>query len=199
MGPSLPPKKSIVPTPTPQGGDVDAEAIALISKTVAEYVFGTEIKPAELNDLNKCFAVFEINTPQRKRHFLSQIAHESGGLRWFKELASGNDYEGRKDLGNIRKGDGPRYKGAGAIQLTGRANYQAFSDFIKDPRVMEGCNYVAEVYPFTSAGFFWHSNHLNRICDRDDVTVERITRIVNGGINGLGDRIKYYELAKDVI
>lgn len=167
----------------------------MISKATAEHIFGTEIKPVELADLNKCLATFEINTPQRQRHFMSQISHESGGLRWLKELATGDDYEWRDDLGNNQAGDGRKYKGSGAIQLTGRANYQAFSDFIKDPRVMEGCNYVAEVYPFSSAGFWWRNNKMNALCDRPDVTVEMITRRVNGGINGLDDRIHYYKKA----
>ena len=71
-----------------------------------------------------------------------------------KELASGSAYEGRKDLGNKHSGDGPRYKGAGVIQLTGRSNYQAFSDFIQDPKVMDGVDYVSMTYPFSSAGFW---------------------------------------------
>lgn len=130
---------------------------------------------------------------------MAQIAHESGGLKWFKELASGDDYEWREDLGNNQPGDGKRFKGAGAIQLTGRANYQAFSNHIKDVRVMEGCNYVAVTYPFTSAGFWWHNNNMNALCDRDDVTVEDVTRRVNGGTNGLADRIQYYKKAYEVI
>ncbi len=195
MGYDLP-KKVAALSPTPTTGDVDQEAI---SKATAEHIFGTAVKPAELEDLNRCLATFEITTPQRQRHFMAQIAHESGGLRWLKELASGDDYEWRDDLGNNQAGDGRKYKGAGAIQLTGRANYQAFSDFIKNPRVMEGCNYVAEVFPFSSAGFWWSNNNMNALCDRPDVTVEMVTRRVNGGTNGLSDRIKYYELAMEAI
>jgi putative chitinase len=133
------------------------------------------------------------------RHFMAQIAHESGGLKWLKELASGDSYEGRSDLGNIQKGDGRRFKGAGAIQLTGRLNYQAFSNHIKDCRVMEGCDYVAENYPMTSAGYWWFLNDMNALCDRPDVNVEMVTRRVNGGVNGLDDRIHYYEKACNVI
>jgi putative chitinase len=128
------------------------------------------------------------------RHFLSQTAHESGGLKWLKEIADGRAYEGRKDLGNIHAGDGPKYKGAGVIQLTGRNNYQAFSTFIKDSRVMEGVDYVSKTYPFSSAGFWWHRNNMNALCDKS-ATVEQITRRVNGGINGLQDRINYYNKA----
>jgi putative chitinase len=132
------------------------------------------------------------------RHFLSQIAHESGGLQWLEELADGWDYEGRDDLGNINPGDGPKYKGAGVIQLTGRSNYEAFSRSINDPKVMDGCSYVAQTYPFTSAGFWWHNNEMNALCD-GGATVEDVTLRVNGGYNGLDDRKYYYDKACQVI
>lgn len=149
-------------------------------------------------DLNNCLNTFEINTPKRIRHFLAQTAHESGGGKWTKELDDGRYLEGRSDLGNTQKGDGPKYKGAGYIQLTGRSNYQKFSNFIKDPKVMDGVNYVAEKYPFTSAGFFWKENNLNKLCD-NNATVEQVTRIVNGGLNGIEDRKWYYQRCLQII
>lgn len=170
----------------------------LVTRQQAESVFGTRVSDDHLKDLNGCLNRYEINTPARIRHFLSQIAHESGGLRWLKELADGWDYEGRDDLGNVQPGDGPKYKGAGVIQLTGRANYEAFSRSINDPQVMQGCNYVAQHYPFTSAGFWWHNNNMNALCDRG-ASVEDVTLRVNGGYNGLDDRIYYYEKAQNVI
>ena len=170
----------------------------LLSKQQAETLFGNPIYDNELNDLNACLNRYQINTPARMRHFLSQIAHESGGLRWLKELADGSDYEYRDDLGNTQPGDGPRFKGAGAIQLTGRANYENFSQAIGDPRVMEGCDYVASTYPFTSAGFWWHNNDMNCLCD-SGATVEDVTRRVNGGYNGLEDRQHYYNKALEII
>lgn len=127
----------------------------LITKAQAEAIFGRPITVTQLADLNNCLLRFAINTPARMRHFLSQISHESGGLRWLKELATGDAYQGRKDLGNVQQGDGRRFKGGGALQLTGRANYQALSTYLKDPRVMEGVEYVAANLPFTSAGFWW--------------------------------------------
>ena len=142
-------------------------------------------------DLNKCLNTFKINTPSRIRHFLSQTAHESGAGKWTKELDDGRYLEGRLDLGNTEKGDGPKYKGAGYIQLTGRANYQGFSNFIKDPKVMDGVDYVAKNYPFTSAGYFWMANKLNQLCDKNP-TVEQVTRVINGGLNGINDRKYYY-------
>lgn len=167
----------------------------LVSKNQLARVWNvreTSISDNVINDLNNCLNQFEINTVARIRHFLSQTAHESGGGKWTKELASGWDYEGRTDLGNTQKGDGPKYKGAGFIQLTGRANYQKFANFIKDPKVMDGVDYVAANYPFTSAGYFWMSNKLNQLCDRNP-TVEQVTRIINGGLNGILDRKMYYE------
>ena len=154
----------------------------------------TLIHDYEVDELNRCLVEFQIDTIPRIRHFLSQTAHESGGGKWKKELSDGEYLEGRTDLGNVNPGDGPKYKGAGYIQLTGRANYSDFSRYIQDERVMEGVNYVAENYPFTSAGFWWYNNKMNELCDLDP-TVEQVTRKVNGGYNGLDDRKKYYAKA----
>jgi putative chitinase len=158
----------------------------------------TTISDRIINDLNNCLLKFEINTPNRIRHFISQISHESGGGKWMKELASGDAYEGRKDLGNTQPGDGRKYKGAGFIQLTGRANYSDFSKYMNDPKIMDGVDYVALNYPATSAGFWWHNNKMNALCDRNP-TVEEVTRRVNGGLNGLADRKVYYNRCLDII
>lgn len=152
----------------------------------------------EMVELNNGMNFFKINTPVRIRHFLSQISHESGGGRYKEELASGADYEGRSDLGNTQPGDGKKYKGAGYIQMTGRANYQSFANYIKDPKVMDGVTYVANKYPVTSAGFWWHNNNMNDLCDSNP-TVEQVTLRVNGGYTGLSDRQKYYARCCEVI
>lgn len=147
-----------------------------------------------LDDLNSCIKRFDITTTQRIRHFISQTSHESGCGKWTKELGGQSycsKYDWRKDLGNTQAGDGCRFKGAGYIQLTGRANYQAFANFIKDQNVMQGVEYVASKYPWTSAGFWWYNNGMNRLCD-NGASVETITRRVNGGLNGLADRKKHY-------
>ena len=158
----------------------------------------TLIADSEIVELNKCLETFQITTPSRIRHFLSQTAHESGGGRWKKELSDGWYLEGRTDIGNVYHGDGPKYKGAGYIQLTGRHNYQKFSDYIGDPKVMDGVNYVAETYPYTSAGYWWWSNGMNELCDKNP-TVRQVTRRVNGGYNGLTDREHYYAICQRVI
>jgi putative chitinase len=174
--------------------------VDLITKTQVEAICGRAIQHDDLEDLNNCLRRFEINTPLRIRQFMAQVAHESGGLKWFKELASGWAYENRRDLGNTKPGDGPKYKGAGAIQLTGRANYQAFANYIGDPRVMEGVNYVAATYPFTSAGFWWHNNKMNALVD-SGASCRKVSQRVNGRdpANGLQDRLNYYAKAQRVI
>jgi len=173
---------------------------ALISMEQCNEVFERSITTEQWNDLNACMQRFEIDTPERIIHFLAQIAHESGGLRWLEEIADGTAYEGRRDLGNTQPGDGPRFKGAGAMQLTGRYNYTRFGHFIDDPRVMEGCSYVASRYPFTSAGFWWHMNEMNAKVDRG-ADCREISKIVNGRdpANGLEERERYFAIALQVI
>ena len=158
----------------------------------------TLIADSEIVELNKCLETFQITTPSRIRHFLSKTAHESGGGRWKKELSDGWYLEGRTDIGNVYHGDGPKYKGAGYIQLTGRHNYQKFSNYIGDPKVMDGVDYVAETYPYTSAGYWWWSNGMNELCNKNP-TVRQVTRRVNGGYNGLTDREHYYAICQRVI
>ncbi|MBK1669658.1 hypothetical protein CKO28_16590 [Rhodovibrio sodomensis] len=141
-----------------------------------------------------------IDTPLRRAHFLAQIAHESGALRWLEEIASGQAYEGRADLGNDQPGDGPRFKGRGLIQLTGRANYAEFGqaigrDLTSSP---EAAAQVAEDPELCvrAATWFWVERGLNARADADDL--EAVTRRINGGLNGLDDRAKYLARAKAV-
>jgi putative chitinase len=140
---------------------------------------------------------YEINTPRRQAAFLAQIAHESGSLRYVEEIASGEAYEGRADLGNTEPGDGKRFKGRGLIQITGRTNYKAVGDalgfdFIKEPEKLELPG--AASY---SAAWFWDSRNLNRHADIDGF--QTITRKINGGLNGYDDRLKHWEIAKKAL
>ena len=174
---------------------------ALITKKQLSRIWDvseTTISDRIINDLNACLVRFQINTSVRIRHFISQISHESGGGKWMKELASGDDYEGRKDLGNTQPGDGRKYKGAGFIQLTGRANYASFSKYMNDPKVMDGVDYVALNYPATSAGYWWYNNRMNALCDRNPL-IEEVTKRVNGGLRGIEDRKVYYNRCLEVI
>ncbi|MGE0373513.1 MAG: glycoside hydrolase family 19 protein [Gammaproteobacteria bacterium] len=150
-----------------------------------------------LGPLNDTMERYAINTPKRMAAFLAQLAHESGELRYVRELASGEDYERRKDLGNTRPGDGVKFKGRGLIQITGRANYHAVSaalgiDFVIKPALMELPENAAMV-----SGWFWDSRNLNELADEDDF--RGITRRINGGYNGWEDRLKYWERAKRVL
>lgn len=150
-----------------------------------------------LEPLQKTLEKYQINTPQRIACFLAQIAHESGSLRYVKEIASGEAYEGRKDLGNIYVGDGVKFKGRGLIQITGRANYEALGkhlgvDLIAKPELLEQPLYAA-----LSAGWFWDKRKLNALADITNF--EKITRLINGGLNGYEDRLKYLETAKKVL
>lgn len=147
--------------------------------------------------LNKYMARYGINTRMRVCHFLAQIAHESGELRYTRELASGKEYEGRKDLGNTQKGDGVRFKGRGLIQITGRANYKQISDatkidFLSHPDWME-----LPQWAVMSACWWWDNRGLNRLADKDALML--ITQRINGGTNGLQDRLKYLGRAKRAI
>jgi predicted chitinase len=175
------------------GKQADPELVTMAQATA---VFIRQPSASQLADLNACLRRFNITTPARIRHFLAQCGHESGGLRWMLELASGTAYEGRTDLGNTHRGDGPRFKGAGAIQLTGRYNYQRFADAIGDPDVMDGAPYVATKYPFTSAGYWWQQNGMNALVD-GGATVRKVSARVNGRdpANGLADREAYYARA----
>ncbi len=172
-----------------------------VSKPQLAAIWGCDsslITNAEIDEMNLCLERYDITTPQRIRHFLSQTAHESGGGRYKKELASGAAYEFREDLGNDEVGDGQKHKGAGYLQITGKYNYLRLSQYLGDPRVMEGVDYVAENLPFTSAGFWWMDNEMNELID-NGADVLAVTRRVNGGTNGLADRERYFQICLKVI
>lgn len=140
---------------------------------------------------------YEINTPLRTVHFLAQIGHESLSLKFTEELASGEDYEGRKDLGNTEPGDGRRFKGRGFIQLTGRANYKAYSEDAGVKLLDKGNEVLVAKTPAHALGvslWFWQRNNLNRHADKDDLRA--VTKRINGGYNGLADRERYLQRAK---
>ncbi len=139
--------------------------------------------------LTMAMASISVNTPLRMTHFLSQIGHESGGLQYTEEIASGKAYEGRTALGNTQPGDGERFKGRGLIQLTGRANYQAYGKARgKDYTVSNNWTLIATdpVLAVDVAAYFWEMHDLNTLADHD--LIDQITRIINGGMTGIADR-----------
>ena len=101
-------------------------------------------------------------------------------------------YANRMGNGDEASGDGYRYRGRGAIQLTGKSNYEAFSKHIKNEEIVENPSIVAEQFSFESALFFFERNNLWRIADRgfDEKTITELSKRINGGYNGLADRIK---------
>lgn len=138
-----------------------------------------------------------IDTPIRQAHFLAQIAHESDGFHTTREYSSGAAYEGRRDLGNVVEGDGRKFRGRGLIQLTGRANYAAFSkaigfDLEAEPEKLEQFPFALEV-----SVWYWNKHNLNALADDDDIVT--ITRKINGGYNGLTQRKDYLEDFKDLL
>ena len=152
-----------------------------------------------LGPLNDAMTEFGIDTPPRIAAFLSQIAHESGSLRYVREIADGKAYDGRAALGNTQPGDGPRFKGRGLIQITGRANYRACSVALYgDERLLDRPELLEDIVPACrSAAWFWQSRGLNALADRGEF--KAITKVINGGFNGYEDRLAYYQRATGVL
>jgi putative chitinase len=147
--------------------------------------------------LNIHMPTYEVNTYLRVCHFLAQAAHEAASFKTLEEYASGAAYEGRQDLGNVKKGDGVRYKGRGIFQLTGRDNYRRIGKLIgkdleNNPELAES----PEISVLTALEY-WKSRGLNLFADQDNVNM--ITRRINGGLNGFDDRKRYLAKAKSVI
>lgn len=145
------------------------------------------------NHLVRFMELTHITTPMRVAAFIATIAHESGRFRYSEEIADGSAYEGREDLGNVVPGDGPRYKGRGLIQLTGRHNYETLSidygeDFINFPEKIS-----LPYYAVMSACWFWNKKDLNTLADEGNF--KAITRKVNGALRGWKDRLHIYTLA----
>jgi putative chitinase len=144
--------------------------------------------------LAKTLDGYSINTYLRIAHFLAQTCHESAGFRTTEEFASGDAYEGRKDLGNTKPGDGRRFKGRGLIQLTGRANYREMSATLGMPLEQNPELAGDPVVSLKIACEYWKSRKINADADRDDIVSE--TKKINGGTNGLADRSQYVTKAK---
>ena len=166
----------------------------------------TESIPDSLmDDFAHCTELYEMDKVSIA-YFLGQCGHESAGLRYPVEIASGAAYEGRTDLGNIYPGDGVKFAGTGWIQVTGRCNHQAFSDYLLskgefDHQIMEaGKTYTSEKYPWSISGFWWYNNRMNEMC-ADNPPVDRVGQRVNGRYlpNGYVDRREYSRKAFEVL
>jgi putative chitinase len=181
--------------------------------------------------LKAAMAFFKL-TPERAAHFFAQTAHETGEYKLFSEnLNYSSDglkkifgkyfpnnlnesyakqpekianrvYGNRMGNGDETTGDGWKYRGRGALQLTGKSNYKSFSDYLKKPEIMSNPDLVSTEYAFESAMFFFDKNKLWDICDKgvNDETILALTKRINGGTLGLDHRkaltLKYYSYLK---
>lgn len=177
------------------------------NQSIAQITGATAERAAQYGPLlNDAMVKFEINTPARVLAFLSQVGHESGGLFYLEEIASGDAYDTRTDLGNTaaKDGDGRKYKGRGFIQITGKANYQKVSDalgqdFVNHPEMLSQPKWAA-----LGSAWWWKNRGLNQVADGMDVNkpiddatntsvFKAITKKINGGLNGLADRVKRWK------
>lgn len=178
---------------------LDASILKAIAPRVPGYK-GTrqaEIIAAVGPHLGPVLEAGDIATPLRIAHFLAQIAHESDGMCTTEEYATGAAYEGRRDLGNTQPGDGRRYKGRGLLQLTGRANYTTYSQILSVDLLGDPERAAEPVLSLRVAAAFWRREDVSPAADRDDLVT--VTRIINGGRNGLADRAAYLGKAKAAI
>lgn len=145
---------------------------------------------------------YGIDSRSQQAMFLAQIGHESGSLVYTREIASGEAYEGREDLGNVVRGDGRKFRGRGLIQITGRDNYRRasralFGDerLLEDPTPLEKPPLAAR-----SAAWWWKAAGLNALSDTNTEAAFRlVTRRINGGYNGLDDRLNRWARVKNVL
>ncbi len=127
-----------------------------------------------------------------KKYFPTQALAEAYARQPVK--IANRVYGNRMGNGPESTGDGYRYRGRGYIQLTGKQNYQAFDATVPD-NILEQPDLVATKYPLLSAAWFWSKNNLNLLADKGatDAHVTAVTKRVNGGVNGLADRIQYFK------
>ena len=151
--------------------------------------------------LSTAMSRYQIVGAKRIAAFIAQIGHESGQLKYVKEIWGPTKaqarYEGRADLGNTVQGDGSKYRGRGLIQITGRANYKACGealglDLINHPELLE-----KQQHTCMSAAWFWASKGLNTLADAGQF--DKITQRINGGQNGAADRQALYAKALKVL
>lgn len=190
---------------------ISPKAPTLITKDQLRRGLGITAERADYWDdfLNESMSLYGINTPKRISAFLAQIGHESGRLKYVQEIwgpsAAQKRYEGRKDLGNIYKGDGSRFRGHGLIQTTGRSNHRRVTqrlrarfpslpipDFEAEPTKLTLPRWAA-----LSAADFWDMIGGNALADTDQFTA--LTKRINGGTNGLADRKSLWASMRKVV
>lgn len=155
--------------------------------------------------LNAAMAEFEVNTPARAAAFIAQLAHETGEFKWFREIWGPTPQQEKYDpphalsakLGNTQKGDGKKYRGAGAIQLTGKANFIKYGKALGIDLENNPALAALPETSFRVAGLFWRDKNLNARADQGDF--DTITLRINGGYNGSEERRRYWVRAKKAL
>lgn len=161
-----------------------------------------QLLPAVSASLKAC----ECTTVDRIAMWCAQIGHESGGLYYTEEIASGAAYEGRADLGNTQPGDGVRFKGRSWIQITGRSNYTRLSQWAASKGLVPNASFfvdnpaalAADEYAGLGAAWYWTVARptINSLSDQGDIVA--VTQLINGGQNGIADRRTRYQQALGV-
>jgi putative chitinase len=142
-----------------------------------------------------------LDTAPRLANFIGQTCHESGGYRFLREIwgptPTQRRYEGRRDLGNTQAGDGKRYMGRGILQITGRANYTEMAMRTGEPLVDQPELAERPDIAVLTACIFWRSRKINLAVDAGQE--DKVTRIINGGTNGIEDRRELVAKARGII
>ncbi|NUQ73207.1 MAG: peptidoglycan-binding protein [Polyangiaceae bacterium] len=200
------------PPPAPSGGSGPAPkpASSITLNQLRAIYTNAPVKKLKsyLPHLNSAMTEAKINTKLRKAAFLAQVAHESAEFVYMKELGgysyfmkmydiTGSRPDVARALGNTKKGDGARYPGRGPIQVTGKYNYRACGkalglDLVRHPQLVEKPSVA-----FRASAWYWRSRGINKAADKGDF--QQVTRLINGGLNGYADRVKYYNRARNVL
>jgi putative chitinase len=155
--------------------------------------------------LNKAMQIYGINNPLREAAFIAQIAYESVELRYLEEIWGPTEAQSLYEpesavariLGNTEPGDGERFKGRGAIQITGRSNYGKYGELLGVDLIANPAIVTTPQIALSTAGAFWQMNGLNELADAGDF--EAITRRINGGLSGYKERLEYYRGALEAL
>jgi len=170
--------------------------------------------------IKKMQEVFCIENKEQLAHFLGQVAHETADFKYSEEnfnysaqgllstfgkyftpaqaqeyarqpeKIANRVYANRMGNGSEESGDGYKYRGHGALQTTGKNNYEQLANKLRDLQIMNDPGLVATKYYFESALFFFSKNNLWPLCNQvNEDTIKALTRRINGGYNGLQDRI----------
>jgi putative chitinase len=187
------------PIPAQQMNETASDIIASAMGNALTIERYKQLTPGVLQALQECGC----NNEKRIAMWMAQIGHESGGLRYMEEIADGSAYEGREDLGNFENGDGKRFKGRGPIQITGRSNYKNLSEWAHEKGLVPEPDFFVDnpeqlgtdKYGFLGVIWYWTvaRPQINSLCDAGDIN--SVTRAINGGLNGIEDRVARWQRA----